>query len=79
MRIGNEPLKIKMTKTTQASPNGYSVESFYEGQEYTVSPQLARALAGAYEIVVEDDKKKDDKKKGATPPSNKATAPGENK
>lgn len=61
-----------MIKTTQASPDGMKVIPFFEGKEYTLSPQLARALAGSYEVVVEE-------KNEGRAPSNKAARPREDK
>jgi len=61
-----------MIRTTQASVDGIKVLSFFEGREYELIPQLQKALAGMYTVIVEGQK--------ATAPSkNKATAPPENK
>ncbi len=81
------PIKVKMLKTTKASPNGFTVEAFYEGVEYVLSPSLAQALLGAYEIVGETklerepEKKEEEKpkKNAGAAPRNKMASPKENK
>ena len=88
-RIGKqeitEPIKVRMTKTKQASPNGFSVEAFYEGTEYVLSPALARSLEGSYVVVGEESKPKEkvvekpQKKNVGAAPRNKAVSPKENK
>ena len=84
MRIGNDPIKVVMTKTCQASPNGIKIMAFFEGKKYTLTPQLAKAMIGAWKVdeseeikpKVDEGKNKD---KMTRTPGNKATAPRENK
>lgn len=84
-RIGDVPLKVKMTQTKQASPNGYRVEQFYEGQVYILSVPLVKALAGSFVVVKEEEKeevkeeKKEVKKNAGAAPKNRMASVKENK
>lgn len=76
-----------MAQTKQASPNGVTVMSFFEGKEYILSPELAKALLGCYKVVkdisevVEKPEAviKPEKKNVGAAPKNKAVTPKENK
>ena len=87
-RIDSFPLRVKMTRTTLASPNGYRVEQFYEGQEYDLPPVLASVLEGNYVVVKKEEVKKEEVKKeevkkeernAGVAPKNKSAAPREHK
>lgn len=64
-------MKIKMTKTTDGSPDGININTYEKGEKYDVPDSLAENFVG------QDAAKKEDKGKEKAP-ENKEEAP-ENK
>ena len=50
-RISNEPITIKMKLSRLVSTDGINISSFLQGTVYTVTPDIAKELAGAYDVI----------------------------
>lgn len=77
-RIGNESIKVKMRVSRQVSIDGIKIIPYIQGVIYELTPDMAKELVGAYDVIKEDGDDDENKNEGHAP-VNKMTRPKENK